>query len=156
MTGGFLLSDMSPQGAQFQVFPALPRAVVSFLRAPAGVWCGAGFLGLCLCQEGVESARFRAPGSGWGQASLSLSSPRASPQLCTELPFECCLHKALHGFGTRLEEGAAFSFAEEIREPFAPSAELPFQPLSHEKHPCSPPRASPGGLHWRSPMISWL
>lgn len=119
MTGGFLLSGVSPQGAHFQVFPALPRTEVSLLfHTPSRrvVWCW--FPGPLPVPTGSGVTRVHSPGQ-WlrpGQLVLALSPGQPLAVYWTALRVLFAKGSACVWYPVG---GAALSFAEETTEPFA-------------------------------------
>lgn len=96
-----LLFGMSPQGAHFQVFPALSTTVVSLrFQQPQQKLC-ASFPGHLPVPRASGATLVYSPRRCWDQASLSSHSLWA---LSYVTPFQCCLLKALHVFDIVLQE----------------------------------------------------
>lgn len=105
MTGGFFCCQVWVPRVHISRFSQHCQGqwFLCFSDKPSRSTWGAGFLGLYLCQEGVEAPRLAVLAAAEpGQPVLAVSG--ASPQWCTLLPFELCLHKALYMFDTGFEE----------------------------------------------------
>lgn len=118
----------------------------AFPTAAAGAQCGA-FLGLGLCPGAVGS-----PGAA-GPGQLVPGVSQSQPQPWTQLPSQHCT-RLCRCLVPGLRSCPQLFRGNHRAVCWAPGAGLPCQPL--QEHPCCPARASPGGFHWRSALLSWL